>query len=487
MSVGVIEINDCGLYCSNTDNEFIVSPGYALLTKQAVITGVAARQKAYLEPQQSFNHYWQQLNLSPLSSPNQYARHNADLAYAQLLQLHSEGGSPEEVVFAVPGSFDRDQLAIILGLANASPFKVLALVDSAVAAVSQMVLINPTTGSNFSQPIVGEILLHLDIQLHQTVLTQLSVANDISREQVDVITDTGLKTFYDSWARFIANKFIAQYRYDPLHTAKGEQQLYDLLPTWLEQLTSDNELAIALDSPQGSYRLNINRTDLLTSSQSKLERLQHRINNTLDNKRLIASHRIKLLPGLMEYLSIIDILPSQTAIAGCFKNIEHITSHDQHIRLITQLPYQQRKLKDTPIKSPVADIAIADTSSTPQHPTAPRPEQQTIATQPTGHQDNNQVIEDPVETTISHLLYQHRAYAIGRQLYIHQQGQDITFSHQQSSDTKLFLDQQNQLRLQSVQRNISNQNTDQPLQLGDCIKIGHHQLQLIEVSPIAPI
>ena len=458
MSIAIIEINDCGLCCGNAQGEIFVSPGYALVTKQGITTGNAALEKAYLQPQQSFNQYWRQLNLSPLSSPTPQARHNADLAYAQLLQLHQESGSPEEIIFATPGSFDRDQLSIVLGLAKASPFKTLGLVDSAVAAASQL---NTSLAKNNQ-------LLHLDIQLHQLVLTRLSVDNHIERTDVDVMTDIGLTTFYDNWARYIADQFIQQYRYDPLHTAQGEQQLYDSLPSWLEKINDHQELAVSLDSPQGSYRLNLNRNALLASNQGKLEQLQQKLDSLLgQNDTLIASHRTNLLPGLATQLGTVNTLPANAAVLGCLENIDSIKGSEENIHFVTQIPNQKsssspkiEEHQSAPVIS-VPEIKESDSKIKPET----QPEVKPIA--------------DRREPT--HVLYQHRAQAIGDVLFLQQKEEGLHFSQQQTSDTSLFREN-GQVYLRSEQINISAQNPATPLQVGETINIGSHLLQLIEVT-----
>lgn len=482
MSLAIIEINDCGLCCGlfhgDKQGQMFVSPGYALLTEHGITTGNAALEKAYLQPQQSFNQYWRQLNLSPLPSPTSQARHNADLAYAQLLQLHKESGSPEQIVFATPGSFDRDQLSVLLGLANAAPFKTIGLVDSAVAAVNQADLsLSKNTSPNH--------FLHLDIQLHQLVLTRLSVSNPfIERAAVEIITGTGLKTFYDTWARYIANQFIQQYRYDPLHTAEGEQQLYDSLPIWLEKVNGDQEIAVSLDSPQGTYKLNLNRNDLLASSQPKVEQLQQKLNSFVgENDSLIASHRATLLPGLTMQLGMDQTLPANAAMMGCLENIESIVNKSGDIHFVTKLLISQNPDKEISdnIKEPSANIN--------QEPLAGSNKEFSTSTNKESSTGSNKEpsagINKKPESNPTHVLYQHRAQAIGNTLYIHQGVQGLSFSQQQPSDTKFFVEN-GQTYFQSEQTDLSSdpaiEHSSTPLQVGETITIGAHSLQLIEVT-----
>ena len=490
MSLAIIEINDCGLCCGlfhgDKQGQMFVSPGYALLTEHGITTGNAALEKAYLQPQQSFNQYWRQLNLSPLPSPTSQARHNADLAYAQLLQLHKESGSPEQIVFATPGSFDRDQLSVLLGLANAAPFKTIGLVDSAVAAVNQADLsLSKNTSPNH--------FLHLDIQLHQLVLTRLSVSNPfIERAAVEIITGTGLKTFYDTWARYIANQFIQQYRYDPLHTAEGEQQLYDSLPIWLEKVNGDQEIAVALDSPQGTYKLNLNRNDLLASSQPKVEQLQQKLNSFVgENDSLIASHRAALLPGLTMQLGMDQTLPANAAMMGCLENIESIVNKSGDIHFVTKLLISQNPDKEISdnIKEPSANINQEPLAgSNKEFSTSTNKEFSTSTNKESSTGSNKEPsagINKKPESNPTHVLYQHRAQAIGNTLYIHQGEQGLSFSQQQPSDTKFFVEN-GQTYFQSEQTDLSSdpaiEHSSTPLQVGETITIGAHSLQLIEVT-----
>ena len=60
MGTAIIELNDSGiLYHAPGHSEAApMSPGYALLQTQGVITGQQALAQAWLRPQHSFNQYW---------------------------------------------------------------------------------------------------------------------------------------------------------------------------------------------------------------------------------------------------------------------------------------------------------------------------------------------------------------------------------------------------------------------------------------------
>ena len=441
MSVAIIELNDAGICCVNDRGDLTVSPGYALLTPEGITTGEAALQRAYLEPQQSFNQYWWQLNLSPLPVTSKHARHYADMAYAQLLALHRDSGHPDQVVFAVPGSFDRGQLSILLGLAKASPFEATGLVDAAVAAASHADAIGT--------------LVHLDIQLHQTVITRLNVAQQIERTGVEIISNVGLKTFHDLWAQHIANQFIRQYRYDPLHTAAGDQQLYNRLPVWLSALQGQAEITAELDSPQGHYRLVLSRTELLASSASRFQLLQGKLSGLKTNgETLLLSHRAAQLPGIREHLAPSATLDENAAITGCRNHLEIISGDPENLHFITRLPCRSAATS-------TATAAISEQASEQ----ARRPV----------------VAPEKTSAPATHLLYRYRAYAIGNRLAITRDGDQLRFTQGTGGDCCLVREQDSvQLRTESSAVTVEGDPAD--LRAGDSLQIGVDQLDLIEVT-----
>lgn len=337
MTVAIIDINDIELGCFHGD-QLAATPGFALLTADGILTGEPALRRTYLEPQQAFSRFWRNLDLSPLPVSSRFARHHADLAYAHLLQLQMEAGQPADVVFAVPGSFSDEQLGILLGLGNALPFDVLGMVDSAVASCSGI-----AQGS----------YIHIDVQLHQVVLTEVSVTEYVERGSVAVLKETGLQSCVDVWIHHIAKQYIDQYRYDPLHTADCEQQLHDRLPAWIEKLHQQHtEVPIELDTTQGTLRLTLNPDDLLHSTQNQRQILLSGIQKmTEPGVQIICSHRVRQVYGPEFPIIAADIAEVITVeenclVSSCLSNLDLIGDTDAEtngdINFITQLPANNR-------------------------------------------------------------------------------------------------------------------------------------------------
>ena len=93
----------------------------------------------------------------------------------------------------------------------ASAMPVAGVVDAAVAACAEL----PAHAT----------VLHLDIHLHQAVLTQLQGASLLRRSRVEIAPRVGIKALHAAWAHLISEAMVRRTRFDPLHHAASEQQL----------------------------------------------------------------------------------------------------------------------------------------------------------------------------------------------------------------------------------------------------------------------
>ena len=135
MSIGLLDINDSNLQLWHNDKR-VQSPGYALLQGQHYLFGAAARSAARLQPRDINTRYWWQLGTDTLQPALGPARHTGDLVHAHLRQLHTEAQQPDEILLAVSGSMQHDQLALLLGIVQQCPFDAVGLVNRSFALAS---------------------------------------------------------------------------------------------------------------------------------------------------------------------------------------------------------------------------------------------------------------------------------------------------------------------------------------------------------------
>src|SRR5690606_1460662 len=131
-----------------------------------------------------------------------------------------EAKQPAEVLLAVSGSMQHQQLALLLGIMQQCPFDAVGLVNCSVAL-----------GSLYSQ---GGRLFHLELQLHQAVISELLEQNNAVELQRTVpLPGCGLLQLQERLVELIAATFVRQTRFDPRRKAATEQHLYDALPAAL--------------------------------------------------------------------------------------------------------------------------------------------------------------------------------------------------------------------------------------------------------------
>ena len=324
MTGAVIELNDCEVTVVQAGNVVASSPGIAVIREDRIELGQAALQSTHIDPRNTFSRFWSNLNQDNFKRRTKLARHHADLAFAHLSALHEMAGEVDEAVFAVPGSFTNGQLSLLLGLAEASPFTATGLVDAAVAATAA------TAGA-------GEYN-HLDIHLHHTVVTSLEVSGAVKRTAVKVIDDVGLLAIQDKCVNHIADLFVQQSRFDPLHHAATEQALCNRMAQCLQELESDAATVVHIEFDNARYQARVNRERLVET----LQPLYNKISAAVDASRVSLVHkRLAGLPAFTDHLAAaggkVEVLDQRAVFAGCMGYARDGKAKDEGIYFVTQL------------------------------------------------------------------------------------------------------------------------------------------------------
>lgn len=322
----VIELNDSEIRVAKGADIILRSPGYAIVSKDRIELGSAAVRQARLNPRAMQNRYWHDLNQIPLPAPTARIRHHADLAYAHLLAIHAQAGKPEDVLFAVPGHYLNEQLSLLLGLVEASPFNAIGLVDAAVAAAASQT--GPGT------------YVHAEIHLHQTVLTHIDITHEVNRSSVQVIDGAGLACAMDDCAAMISELFIKQSRFDPQHHAETEQSLYDQIPQCLLALGLRPEVVIEIPYQKTTYLAKLPRQAMIEALQPLYRKISAAMPAAGSG---LVGDRLAGLPGFVEQLnaaraSAVQVLAPDSVFQGCRQHIDSIRSSGPALNFVTRLP-----------------------------------------------------------------------------------------------------------------------------------------------------
>ena len=291
MTSHVLELNDRGLLLADSSGIVFESPGFAVATDSGKHVGAAAESMARLHPTSSFNKFWQELSLDPLSN-NTHFRHHADIAYEHLLHIAEETDAAGDVIVAVPSNFNQQQLAILLGLARQTPLNPVGLVSSALAA-------------SVSEPGHGS-LIHVDQMLHQAIITRLQLVDGHMRiESVVEVPGVGSQNCLDLMMSLATDAFIQQCRFNPQHNADSEQTLYNTLPEWLHGApVEQGSLVMELGSGEIVHTARLPRETLTSELNRYYKKLAEQVSalNANGESSILVSHRLNDLPGLRESL-----------------------------------------------------------------------------------------------------------------------------------------------------------------------------------------
>jgi hypothetical protein len=325
-----LELNDAGVIAvrDRVDSAVAIpaSPGYAVVDGAAIVTGDDARLRSRLKPRFTHTRFWDALDTSPLSRPFPNTLSRADLAHAHLQQIWNDvrgrDRSVTEAVLAVPGWYSLEQLGLILGMAQACEMAVNGMIDSALASAA---------GTKDPRASARAQVVHLDLHLHRIAAARISRDNHLVREETVVDDGAGLIPLYDAWATFVAQAFVRQTRFDPLHSAQSEQTLYNHLPAWLDSLLDADEASVSMSSSGKRHSVTLTRAQLVSSASpyyDPIAALAVSVMPAGDPGLLLVSHRLGALPGLVERLTrdVADelvVLAPEAAAAGALAYEKH--------------------------------------------------------------------------------------------------------------------------------------------------------------------
>ena len=329
MSFKVIELNDKAISVGDESGLLIRSPGFALATGEEVVLGEQAEKQARLKPTQSYNKYWQELNLDPIEHGNNF-RHHADIAFSHLQHLAEHADVDSDVVIAVPGSFTRQQLSILLGLAQHSPFNVAGIVDSALTAALAAAS--------------ARTVLYADLHLHQVIVTKLSSDQGqlVSQSTVQ-IPGVGSQNFTDLIMQLATGMFVQQCRFNPQHDAESEQQLYNQLPQWLAQGQEEGNLILELGAGDIVHTAKMPMDSLVNSLSGHYRTINEQLAAmaTDHDTQLLVSKAlaekpgfIASLPASLGFVIVDDGVVNQT----CLEYRDLITGAEAGVSLVKTLP-----------------------------------------------------------------------------------------------------------------------------------------------------
>ena len=345
MSLLAIHLNDAGISVLDSERILYREPGFALLDDDELTTGDNAVANARIKPRRIQNAFWSNLQTTPLVDRRFQHLSTADLASRQLEQIWAAiAHRGDRLVVAVPGYMDNNHLALFLGIAAELNVPVIAMIDAAVAATRRQYR--------------DAVPVHIDLSLHSTVLTRISQTGQAQAERSEVIADSGLLALYDGWIQVIAEAFVQQSRFDPLHTAETEQVLQDQLAVWIAAASANDTVALEINYRGITHAARIDSLALVAAAAPVYQRIVSNLRALYradETPAIQLSDRAARMPGLADMLVArvggeVFLLESGATGRGLIARCRDMQQTDSGISLVRALPWDQAAVDVTSSK-----------------------------------------------------------------------------------------------------------------------------------------
>ena len=360
----VLELNDAELALFRDGEALWREPGVACLAEPAPRFGHDALAASRLHPQHTQSQYFGRMNADPVSPGAPGIANQADLVYRHLCRMKAATklGDAEPLHVLVPGSCTAEQLALLLGIAQEAKLQVAAFIDAAVAAVAGA----PSTGA----------VQVVDLALHRAVATTISAAETIRRERVEDVAEAGLLRLLEGWVDAVADRFVAETRFDPLRVAATEQQVFDQVhAAFADAAGGEGELSVETEHRGVARAVALPWAALQDKSEQRYERLAQR----LDAPRIALTHRAARLPQLQAFLAArgheVQALPATAASDGASATATTLAA-DGAVQFLAALPRREAAARPAPaplgthLLCGAVAIALGEAFDAARHPEA---------------------------------------------------------------------------------------------------------------------
>ncbi len=322
MSLNVIELNDTGLRVTRDGVVVCVSPGIALVDAHRRVCGDAAQGRAQMQPRDVYQHFWRQLNETPLPDARRHCRHHADLAFHHLASVlerrRPTGGS------GAGGAGPLRRRATRAAARHRRRRSISRSRHSSTAAVAALAGCAPA----------GQYVV-VEMHRHHVSLSTVEVDAEVTRLDCDDIEQAGLARIEAAAVELIAAALLGQARFDALHEAASAQLLHDQLPRWLAQATQHNEVAIDLEYHGKHFRADIAARDFVHVTSMVLATVCERLGSDAE---VLVGASLAGLPGALDLLAPARALPADACYRAVAEHRLALGAGKDGVAYVTQLP-----------------------------------------------------------------------------------------------------------------------------------------------------
>lgn len=282
----VIELDDRALSLARGGQVLASAPSAVFDGSTGEPTGAAAWRAVRLLPTATSTRH-----LGAVTGQASALRSAHDLLTADLrrrLDEHPVTGE-ERVWIVAPARASTQGLGSVLAIARSLDLPVDGFVDGA-AVTAAALGINRTA-------------LVLELGLHHVAATAVDCDVQARRRRAVVFEQSGLIELYEAWLDLISAAMVKRTRFDPLHDAATEQQLFDALPALAKQAASAGTVTATVMAGTERIEATLSRDQFAQAAQPlcrEMLRLLHELRPAGETVALIVPQAVAGFPGIRE-------------------------------------------------------------------------------------------------------------------------------------------------------------------------------------------
>jgi hypothetical protein len=269
----------------------------------------------------------------------------------------------EIVWIAVPVRVDPRGLGTVLGVARGLSLQVAGFIDAATASVAALGL--------------QKNAVVLELGLHHLAATAVESDGKQARRRRAILGDRGgLIELYDAWLKLISTAMVKRTRFDPLHVADTEQQLFDAVPAMLAEVSAAGGATAAVNVAGTRHEVSLSRDQFAEAAQPvyrEILRLLHALRPAGATVALVVPQVVAGLPGLRESLEQFvgcELITVADGFAAAATSISHLpqTAEGASVPLLRRLPSRAQSVLEPLVSRQVlGEQQLADSAPAASH------------------------------------------------------------------------------------------------------------------------
>jgi hypothetical protein len=305
---------------------------------------------------------WSELRSQPMATSSRHLgavlmQHNPSARAEMLLAAELKARLAEQPIrdgeriwIATPAQAQTRGLEALLGIVRRLGVPIDGFIDSAAVTTAALQSERNT--------------IVLELGLHHAAATAVDCEGSQARRRRSVLTERGgFIELYQAWLDLITTMMVKRTRFDPLHDAATEQQLFDAIPSLTHAAASTGNTAAIVTKGKERFEVALTRDQFAQAADPiyrSIVGLLHQLRPAGASLAIVVPRTVAELPGIRQQLEqfvgceLVSVPDGFAAASTSLLDLPESTTAEDSVRLLRRLPLQtQAVLTDGVAREPL--------------------------------------------------------------------------------------------------------------------------------------